>query len=269
MTAGNNADELVERAGWLGAWPADGWSSVMDPENGRIKAFLAEQSAQLGENALVLDAGAGRKPYKSFFQRHTYESTDMPGGFYKDPHDFECFLDAIPQPDNRYDAVVLTQVLEHVPDPWAVLREIRRVLKPGGKLLLSVPLTAPLHGEPWHFFHFTHYGLQRMADVVGFEVHNMEKVGGAFWVLGKRLPDAFIKLFKQYDPFRAKKRGQNPLMALTMNVLLLPLFLFGYLPSAYLLRPLFYWLDRLDRQKTFTLGYSVVFVKKDIEVVNK
>jgi SAM-dependent methyltransferase len=254
--------ELNRRAGWLGAWPQQGLCAVLDPENARIRAFLIEQAEQLVDGALVLDAGAGRKPYRSLFARHTYRSTDMPGGFYQEPHDFECFLHDIPQPDNQYDAVVLTQVLEHVPDPWATLKEIHRVLKPDGRLLLSVPLTAPLHGEPWHFFHFTHYGLQRMANMLGFVPQQFEKMGGAFWVLGKRLPDAFIKLFKQYDPFRARKRGQSSLSCLLLNVVLSPLFLLGYLPAAYVLRPLFYWLDALDREKSFTLGYTLVLVKQ-------
>jgi len=234
---------------------------VLDPENGRIPAFLAEEAERFSADAVVLDAGAGKKPYKPLFSALRYESCDMPGGFYPEAHDFECFLDDIPRDDGYYDAVVLTQVLEHVPDPLAVLTEIRRVLKPGGRLLLSVPLTAPLHGEPWHFFHFTHHGIQQLAAQTGYTLSTIEKVGGAFWVLGKRLPDAFRKLFKQYDPFRAKKRGLDPVFCVLMNLLLAPLYLLAYLPSAYLLRPLFYWLDRLDREKSFTLGYTAVLEK--------
>ena len=261
--------ELNPRAGWLGIWPVQGLRAVLDPENARIRAFLVEQAGQLASGALVLDAGAGRKPYRRLFAQQTYQSTDMPGGFYEEPHDFECFLHEIPKPDNHYDAVVLTQVLEHVPDPWATLKEIHRVLKPNGRLLLSVPLTAPLHGEPWHFFHFTHYALHRMAISLGFAPRDIEKVGGAFWVLGKRLPDAFRKLFKQYDPFRARKRHQNPLLCLVLNVVLLPLYLLGYLPAAYILRLLFYWLDALDREKSFTLGYTLVLVKQNTPSVKE
>lgn len=252
---------LNPRDGWLGGWPAEGLRAVYDPENGRIAAFLKEQSALLSKSALVLDAGAGRKPYKAIFERFNYQSTDMPGGFYAEAHDFECRLDAIPRPDSSYDVVLLTQVLEHVPDPLKVLRELHRVLAPGGRLLLTVPLNAPLHGEPWHFFHFTHYGIAELAESSGFALAEMEKVGGIFWNLGKRLPDAFRKLFKQYDPFRARKRGQNPFYCVVMNLLLSPLWFFAYLPSAYVLRPLFYWMDFLDLEKSFTLGYTAVLVK--------
>jgi SAM-dependent methyltransferase len=170
-------------------------------------------------------------------------------------------LHDIPKDDNTYDAVVLTQVLEHVPDPEAILSEIYRVLKPDGKLLLSVPLNGPLHGEPWHYFQFTHYGLNQLAQKTRFHITEIEKVGGAFWLIGKRLPVAFKKFLKQYDPFRAKKRNQNIVFAIFMTLLLLPTWFILYLPSAYVIRPLFYWLDYLDREKSFTTGYTVVFLK--------
>lgn len=251
---------LNPRHGWMGWWP--GWSTLLDPENGRIPAFLVEEAAKLSEGAHVLDAGAGSRPYAPIFRRQKYESCDMPGGFYKQKHDFECFLHAIPQPDNSYDAIINTQVLEHVPDPLAVMREMNRVLKPSGRLLLTVPLTAPLHGEPWHFFHFTHYAIAELARRSDFEIEECEKIGGAFWTLGKRLPDAFRKWMKQCDPFRARKRGQSLAYCIGMTLLLFVPWLICYPISGYLFRPLCYWVDRLDIEKTFTLGYTAVLVKK-------
>lgn len=251
--------KLNPRHGWMGWWP--GMRAILDPENGRIPAFLREEAARLPPGARVLDAGAGTRPYAEIFRRQEYESCDMPGGFYEQRHEFECFLHEIPQVDNRYDAIINTQVLEHVPDPLAALCELQRVLKPGGRLLLTVPLTAPLHGEPWHFFHFTHYGLAELARRAGLELISCEKIGGAFWVLGKRLPDAFRKWLKQYDPTRARKRGQSLTFCLLMNMLLLIPWLLCYPVAGYCFRPLCYWLDRLDIEKSFTLGYTVVLVK--------
>jgi SAM-dependent methyltransferase len=253
--------QLNKRQGWLGIIPAQGIKAILDPENSVIQRFLQEQAQRLGEKSIVLDAGAGKKPYRYIFASHHYQSCDMPGGFYPEAHDFECFLDDIPVKDEFYDAVILTQVLEHTPDPEKVMKEILRILKPKGKLLLSVPLNAPLHGEPWHFFHFTHYGLYQLAGRTGYTIVDCEKMGGTFWCLGKRLPDAFKKLFKQYDPFRSKKRNMNLFYCILMSLLILPVYLVGYLFSAYLIRPLFYYLDRLDRSKEFTLGYVAVLVK--------
>ena len=257
----NQKIKLNPRHGWLGWWPERGLKAILDPENARIEQSLMEQSSRLSEGSLLLDAGAGECPYKYIFEDFNYQSTDMPGGFYDQPHDFECELHNIPKDDNTYDAVILTQVLEHVPDPEATLSEICRVIKPNGKLLLSVPLNGPLHGEPWHYFQFTHYGLDQLAQKTGFKIDEIEKVGGAFWLIGKRLPVVFKKLIKQYDPFRAKKRGQNILFCIFMTLMLLPTWFILYLPSAYVIRPLFYWLDYLDREKSFTTGYTAVFVK--------
>ncbi|MGR8933472.1 MAG: class I SAM-dependent methyltransferase [Gammaproteobacteria bacterium] len=255
------AISLNPRAGWLGWWPKAGWRAILDPENGRIRAFLEEQEALLPPAQRVLDAGAGKRPYAAVFRRQHYESCDMPGGFYSQAHDYECWLHDIPQLDQSYDAVVLTQVLEHVPDPEAVLRELARILKPRGKVLFSVPLNGPLHGEPWHFFQFTHYGIAELAHRTGFEVGEIEKVGGAFWQLGKRLPEVFNKLLKQYDPGRARKRGQPLTLAVGMTLALLPLWLLTYPLAAWIWRPLCYWLDRCDRIKDFTLGYTAVLIK--------
>jgi SAM-dependent methyltransferase len=255
---------LNPRHGWMGWWPLGGLKAILDPENARIKHFLIGQHQEMSGETLLLDAGAGSCPYKSVFTKVNYESTDMPDGFYKTPHTFECFLHDIPKGDNTYDVVVLTQVLEHVPSPHATMKEICRVLKPGGKLLLSVPMNAPLHGEPWHFFQFTHYGIAQLAEEAGFVVNDLEKIGGTFWQLGKRLPDAFRKLNKQYDPFRAKKRQQNIWFCTLLTLLLMPVWLFIYLPSAYVFRPLCYWLDIIDAEKSFTLGYTAVLIKAEI-----
>ncbi len=253
---------LNPRNGWLGWWPAEGFSAILDPENARLRAFLQEESARLPERARVLDASAGARSYAQYFHRQQYESCDVPGGFYQCRHDFECHLDAIPRADATYDAIVLTQVLEHVPNPAIVLAELSRVLKPGGVLLLSVPLNCPLHGEPWHFFQFTHYGLAELAQTAHFDVERCEKVGGAFWLLGKRAADLPRMVMKQVDPFRARKRGQPGAQCVVWTLLFLPGWLVSLPILAYGLRPLCYWLDRLDFNKTFTTGYTAVFKKK-------
>ena len=255
------APRLNPGNGWLGWWPAEGMRAVLDPENGRIRAFLREESALLPSGARVLDASAGARPYANYFHKQQYESCDVPGGFYQSRHDFECYLDAIPRPNATYDAIILTQVLEHVPNPAAVLSELNRVLRPDGVLILSVPLNGPLHGEPWHFFQFTHYGLAELARTTGFAVERCEKMGGAFWLLGKRAADVARHLLKQVDPFRARKRGQSVAACVMWSLLLLPIWLIALPLLGYLARPLCYWADRLDFSKSFTSGYTAVFRK--------
>jgi len=252
---------LDPRNGWLGWWPNDGVRAVLDPENGRLRKFLEEEARQLADGARVLDASAGTRPYAEIFHRQIYESCDVPDGFYPCKHDFECYLDNIPRPDATYDAVILTQVLEHAQNPETALRELNRVLKPGCLLLVTVPLNAPLHGEPWHFFHFTHYGLAELAQRTNFSMIKCEKVGGAFWLLGKRVADLPRQLMKQVDPSRARRRGQSVTGCIAATILLLPFWLVCVPLLGYVARPLCYWLDRLDLSKTFTSGYTAVFRK--------
>ena len=66
----------------------------------------------------------------------------------------------MPFSDASMDVVLITQVLEHIPDPIAVIGEIRRVLKPGGTLLLSVPSIFPQHGSPGDYWRYMPQGLE-------------------------------------------------------------------------------------------------------------
>ena len=255
--------ELNPKNGWLGVWPSKGYSAILDPENARIEQFLLESRELIKKNSKILDAGAGICPYRFIFNDFHYESMDMPGGFYNNQHTFESDLSAMPIDNATYDVVILTQVLEHVDDPIKVLTEINRVLKPGGLLLLSVPLNGPIHGGPYHFFQFTHYGLLTLANTCNFIIQDIEKIGGGFWFIGKRLSTLFGSLLKSHDPFRAKKRGQNIFNTTLIFFSLIPFWFVIYLPSAYIIRPLFYWLDFFDINKELTTGYTSIFRKKE------
>ena len=81
-----------------------------------ISEFVEFVSTQVQSSDRILDAGAGACQYKKYFRHAHYESTDMEEGATTAPkgrHDFSCSLDAIPRPDNFYDAILNTQVLAH------------------------------------------------------------------------------------------------------------------------------------------------------------
>jgi SAM-dependent methyltransferase len=63
-------------------------------------------------------------------------------------------------PDNTYDVIVCTQVLEHVANPFRAAAELRRILKPGGQLLLTVPAAYPYHAVPHDYWRYTRDSLQ-------------------------------------------------------------------------------------------------------------
>ena len=77
----------------------------------------------------------------------------------------------LPFADGTFDLILLDSVLEHVPEPVALLAESRRLLKPGGVIFGDVPFLQPLHLAPHHYFNFTPYGLEVVAKNAGLELH--------------------------------------------------------------------------------------------------
>jgi hypothetical protein len=70
--------------------------------------------------------------------------------------------------------------MEHTPDPWRILPEFRRLLRPGGHVILSVPFIYHLHGAPDDYFRFTSFGVYRLAAAAGLEVLEIATTGGLF-----------------------------------------------------------------------------------------
>ncbi len=125
----------------------------------RRSELIAEQAARLPQVKNLLDVGGQGKPYACFFRGRVANhfvldvapavSVDVVGDARNMP-----FSEA------SMDVILITQVLEHIPDPIAVIAEIRRVLKPGGTLLLSVPSIFPQHGSPGDYWRYMPQGLR-------------------------------------------------------------------------------------------------------------
>lgn len=89
----------------------------------------------------------------------------------------------IPYPDGSFDTILLSDVLEHLPEPMNCWREMNRLLAPGGKVLLNVPFYYQVHEEPHDYYRYTEFALRRFAESSGFEVVRLEAIGGAVEVL--------------------------------------------------------------------------------------
>jgi SAM-dependent methyltransferase len=138
-------------------------------------------AATLPHGARVLDAGAGSHPYRDLFAHTQYESADFDPR-YSPTH--VCDLTQIPVGDDQFDAVVCNQVLEHVRDPVAVLREIRRVLRPSGRLIYSAPLFYEEHQQPYDFYRYTQYGVRHLFAQAALVIDRLDWLEGYFGTVG-------------------------------------------------------------------------------------
>jgi len=98
----------------------------------------------------------------------------------------------LPVRTSSIDAVICSEVLEHVPEPATALTEISRVLRTGGFLYLTVPQAWGLHYEPNDYYRFTKYAIRRMLTQSGFETKTCNQVGGLFTYFTVRLFDVFV-----------------------------------------------------------------------------
>lgn len=101
---------------------------------------------------------------------------------------------ALPFHDKSFDGVILTETLEHVPQPKQVLSEAARVLRPGGYLYLTAPQMWAMHYEPYDYFRYTRYGLAYLLEGQGLKILALEPVGGLWTYLFTRLGEKFVKL---------------------------------------------------------------------------
>jgi SAM-dependent methyltransferase len=142
----------------------------MPYERRSILAFVREVADSLPVGAVVLDIGTGDAPYRELFGHCEYLKNDWSRSAHERAGEVEIIAsaDALPLEAASVDAALLTQVLEHVPDPAAVAREVARVVRPGGGVFLTVPFVWELHELPFDFWRFTPASLERLLVGAGF-----------------------------------------------------------------------------------------------------
>jgi SAM-dependent methyltransferase len=125
----------------------------------------------------VLDYGCADAPYRRFFRADArYLAADLPGN---PDATLELTDDGtVPLDDESVDAVLSTQVLEHVSDPARYLDECFRVLRPGGRMLLSTHGFMVYHPDPDDYWRWTCAGLRRAVADAGFQVVRFEGIMG-------------------------------------------------------------------------------------------
>lgn len=241
---------------WEGRVPAflPEWLKTRIEVNVReIKALMEFASKRLGVGDRVLDAGAGEGRFKSYFTHTSYVAVDLAVGDkvwnYSDL-DTIADLTRLPFANCVYDAVVCTQVLEHVKEPLLVTKELARILKPGGQLFLSAPQSWYQHQKPHDYFRFTSFALDYLFTQSNLETQFIKPMGGYFWFLSFQLQRLHFWLW----PPSQTQGAFTQIARLSVTLFIRIIFLF--------LLPLpLYYLDRLDKRKDQTLGYVCYCVK--------
>jgi SAM-dependent methyltransferase len=156
--------------GELGNWPGAGrrdppLSSSTWVVRSALARWLRSQAAELEGRAPVriLDVGCGVKPYYPFFAGVVSEYVGV--DVVENPAaDLLGSVESLPVEDASFDVVLCTQVLEHCDDPALVVRELRRVTAPGGRVLASTHGVQVYHPSPVDYWRWTHEGLRRLFE---------------------------------------------------------------------------------------------------------
>jgi SAM-dependent methyltransferase len=184
-------------------------------------------------HGVLLDVGSKSKPYKSLLiaeakDLSSYFALDLkPSGGNQFNPDIVWDGTTIPLINNAIGCAIATEVFEHLPEPETMMREILRVLKPGGILFFTVPFLWRLHTVPFDQYRYTPFSLERHLKNAGFANVRLTPLGG---------PDASLG---QILALWAKGRSQNLFYKRLVGPVL-----------SFLCMPLVWLLDKLDTRPT-------------------
>lgn len=172
-------------------------------ENNR-QSWLKSTLEKISPGLKILDAGAGELKNRKYCTHLEYVSQDFcqySGTVDSDPHaglldagwdtsriDLVSDITAIPAPDESFDVILCSEVLEHVPEPTHALDEFTRLLKPGGTLILTAPFASMVHMAPYHFCTgFSRFWYEHHLSARGFEIAELIPNGDWFAYLRQEL----------------------------------------------------------------------------------
>ncbi|MDD2412202.1 MAG: class I SAM-dependent methyltransferase [Bacteroidales bacterium] len=148
-----------------------------------IKKFAPELKGK------ILDFGCGQKPYKMLFTNATeYIGVDIENEAHNhEKEDVDIYYDGkkLPFDNESFDNIFSSEVLEHIFNHEEIVPELFRVLKKGGKILITVPFSWEEHETPYDNCRFTHFGIEHLLQKHGFTILKSEKTGHFFAVIAQ------------------------------------------------------------------------------------
>ncbi len=193
MTDKPSASLEVKRSGGIRTWFMNGLLSRRAKhdesmvQQGRFHTFslaryrLHEKVVEAIEShahGSCLDAGCGQAPYRGLMATKatsvvTFDVSNRGGAdFIADIQDLHSIE------NNSFDTVFCSQVFEHIPRPWKGMSELSRILKPGGKLILTTPHLSAMHEKPHDYYRYTEFGLRALCLETGLEPLSTRPTGG-------------------------------------------------------------------------------------------
>jgi len=143
----------------------------------------------------LLDLGCGKAPLYDTYSKFVDDTTlaDWGNSLHKNEHlDVECDItQKLPFRNNSFDTVILSDVLEHIPNPSEVIAEVKRILRPNGTILINVPFFYWIHEAPHDYHRYTEFMLRKIVEDQDLRVIKLEPLAGGWGVL----IDLISKLF--------------------------------------------------------------------------
>lgn len=180
---GTEADRYVShRRSGTGDKLCDPYYLAIRPRIKHLHSFLS------GKKGILIDIGCGEMPFKQFIMESSgidhYWGLDIVQNRRGTVNVLMDSATELPIMNNCADIVFLNSVLEHINEPFDVLKEIYRVLKDGGYVYVYVPFMWQEHEVPYDYFRFTRFGLQYLLEKSGFQVTVLHTAGGFYSVMG-------------------------------------------------------------------------------------
>ncbi|MFH1759658.1 MAG: class I SAM-dependent methyltransferase [bacterium] len=132
----------------------------------------------------------------------------------------------LPFNDNTFSTIFNIQVLEHVFEPEQMVKEISRVLLPGGKAVLMVPQTSVLHHAPSHYYNFTKFWVEKVAKINELEIIEYHALGGFWTSMASHLFYFILKALRAKGyVYETNDAARSPLFYILLPFMILFVFL--------------------------------------------
>ena len=206
--------------------------------------FVTDELRKLKKGSLILDAGCGTQPYRSHCAHLNYKAQDF-GQYTTDLKkmisndgarsekvfqygklDYVGDIWDISEKDSTFDAILSTEVFEHIPHPIKTIQEFSRLLKKDGKLILTAPSNCLRHMDPYFFYSgFTDRWYEKFLIENGFKIESVTAVGDYYsWLMVEMVRTARthsiiakLALLPAFIYFYTKKKTQTSVNTLCMG----------------------------------------------------